>query len=371
MFLCYSEYMPQWAKNVEKKVRELFPKYGHYIPTVALLCGLFWDTLTLRRPDSLFENATVIGYLSLSACAIILLNLRRARRGGDPSLILLAFMQFAFGNLMSALIILYAKSGTLAGSVIFFAVFGALLVGNEFVRDRYSKIHVHVAVWYVLLIAYCIVVVPILMGSIGDMVFLASMFTSLAIVSGFVAALYAIATKDLAARLYHIVGSVAAIAVLMTVLYFTGAIPPAPLMMRHIGIYHTVARTLEGDYRASFEEPRWYEFLFDTARVYTHAPGRKAYCASSVFAPARLETPIFHRWQFYEPVQQKWVDVARIPFSIRGGRDSGFRGYTEITTLKAGSWRCDVETERGALIGRMTFDVVESTVAPELAEVIF
>lgn len=358
-------------RNIEKKARELFPKYGHYIPTVALLWGLFWDTLTLRRPDSLFENVTVVGYLALAASAIIILNLRRSRLQKEPSLILLAFMQFAFGNLMSALIVLYAKSGTFVGSVIFFAVFGALLVGNEFVRDRYGKIHVHVAVWYVLLIAYCIVVVPILIGSIGDMVFLVSVFISLTIVSGFVAALYAIATKDLAARLYHIAGSVGAIAVLMTVLYFTGAIPPAPLMMRHIGIYHTITRTPEGDYRATFEEPRWYQFLSDTARTYTHRPGAKAYCASSVFAPARLETPIYHRWQYYEPVPQKWVDVARIPFSIRGGRDNGFRGYSEISTLKAGSWRCNVETERGALIGRMTFEVVESTTTPQLSEVIF
>lgn len=363
--------MFQWVVKVEQKARALFPKYGRYIPTVALLWGLFWDTLTLRRPDSLFENATVVGYLALAACAILILNLRRSRLQKEPSLILLAFMQFAFGNLMSALIVLFAKSGTLTGSLIFFAVFGTLLIGNEFVRDRYSKIHVHVAVWYVLLLSYSIIVIPILIGSIGDTVFLVSVLVSLAIAGGFLALLYAAASKELAARLFHTVGAIGGIAVLMTAFYFMGAIPPAPLMMRHIGIYHTLVRTADGDYQVGFEEPYWYEFFADTSRTYTHVADTQTYCASSVFAPARLETPIFHRWEYFDSVEEDWVQVVRVPFSIRGGRDNGFRGYSEISTLRAGTWRCNVETERQALIGRMTFEVVTSDAMPELSETVF
>lgn len=361
----------EWAKEIDRKARGLFLKYGNYIPTVALLWGLFWDTLTIRRPDSLFENATVIGYLALAASAIIILNLRRSRLQKEPSLILLAFMQFAFGNLMGALIVLYAKSGTLTGSLIFFAVFGTLLIGNEFVRDRYGKIHVHVAVWYVLLLSYSIIVIPILIGSIGDIVFLVSVLMSLAIAGGFLALLYVAASKELAARLFHTVGAIGGIAAIMTAFYFMGAIPPAPLMMRHIGIYHSLVRTAEGDYQVGFEDPYWYELFADTSRTYTHVAGTKAYCASSVFAPARLETPIFHRWEYFDSAKEEWVQVARIPFDIRGGRDSGFRGYSELSTLKEGSWRCNVETGRRALIGRFTFKVVTSDSMPELSETVF
>ena len=363
--------MPTWAHSIDERARELAFRYAHHIPTIALVWGLFWDTLTLRRPDSLFENATVIGYLALSACAIIMLNLRRARGEEQTSLVLLGFMQFAFGNLMSALIVIFAKSGTLVGSAIFFAVFGALLVGNEFVRDRYSKLHVHIAVWYILLLSYCIIAVPILIGRIGDSVFLISLVASLSVASIFIAALYAIATKDVAARLLKTVSAIGGIAVLMSGLYFTGAIPPAPLMLRQIGVYHDISRTQDGTYHATFEAPYWYELFADTSRTYTYATNTHIFCAGSVFAPTRVQTPIFHRWEYYDEQEKEWLSVARIPFSIRGGRDQGFRGYTEISNLQEGSWRCNIETERGALIGRITFQAVSAVVAPELVETTF
>ncbi len=359
-------------QSIEARARELAIRYAQYIPTVALLWGLFWDTLTLRRPDSLFENATVLGYLALSACAIILLNLRRARGEEGTSLILIGFLQFAFGNLTSALIVLFAKSGTLIGSAIFFAVFGALLVGNEFVRDRYSKLHVHIAVWYMLLLSYCIVAVPMLIGSIGDTIFLISLVASLAVASIFIAALYAIATRDVVARLFNTVSAIGAIALLMSALYFTGAIPPAPLMLRQIGVYHSIARTPDGSYQATYEAPYWYELFADTSRTYTYEKSNtQVFCAGSVFAPARVQTPIFHRWEYYDANTEEWVSVARIPFNIRGGRDQGYRGYTQLSTLRDGSWRCNIETGRGALIGRITFEAVSDGALPVLYETTF
>ena len=364
--------MWQWTQTIEEKVKAWFPIYERYVPTVALLWGILWDSLTLHRPDSLFSNATVAGYLALVACAIIVLNVRRARLGHEPSLILLAFIQFAFGNLTSALLVLYVKSGTFVGSAIFVGVLATLLIGNEFIRDRYSKIQVLVGIWYGLLLAYCIIVVPLLIGQIGDTIYILSLLLSFVIVGIFLAALYAIASQGLLEHLLRTVGYIGIIALFFTVFYFSGAIPPAPLMPRQIGIYHDVARTDTGDYRATYEASHWYEFFADTARTYTLVGGsRKAYCASSVFAPANLETPIFHRWEYYDEQQDDWVSIARIPFSIRGGREKGFRGYSETNVLTLGKWRCNVETERGALIGRFGFTVVSAPVVPPLVETVF
>ncbi len=364
--------MWHWAKVVEQQVEKWFPVYERYVPTAALLWGILWDSLTLHRPDSLFSNVTVAGYLSLVACAIIVLNVRRSRLGHEPSLILLAFIQFAFGNLTSALLILYVKSGTFVGSAIFIGVLATLLIGNEFIRDRYSKIQVLVSIWYGLLLAYCIIIVPILLGQIGDTIYILSLLLSFVIVGIFLTALYATASRGLVEHLLRIIGYVCIIALFFTAFYFSGAIPPAPLMPRQIGIYHSVTRTAAGDYEATYEEPHWYEFFADTARTYTLVgDSRKAYCASSVFAPANLETPIFHRWEYFDERQDDWVSVAHIPFSIRGGREKGFRGYSEITVLTPGKWRCDVETERGALIGRFAFTVVRALDVPSLSHTVF
>lgn len=357
-------------KERREQVEKFVYKYAHFAPTIALLWGLFWDTLTLRRPDNPFENAVVIAYLLLTAGVIIILNLRRSRGGGDPSLLLLGFLQFGFGNLTSALIILYAKSGTFVGSVIFFAILGSLLVGNEFIRNRYSRTYLHIAVWYVLLLSYLVVVVPIFFGAIGDFVFLVSVLLSLSVVTLLIAALYAVSAKELTERIRQIISTIGVIAIVWSGLYFFGFIPPAPLMLKHIGVYHSISRTPESDYKGMMEPPFWYELFADTSRLYTYEKGKSAYCASAVFAPARLEAPVFHRWEHYDELDDDWIAGGRIPFSIRGGRDGGFRGYT-VSPVRPGTWRCSVETERGALIGRITFKVVERTSAPTTQEVIF
>ncbi len=359
-----------WFLTLRTRIQAIAERHARFILPVAFLWGLFWDSLTLRRPDSPFENATVIAYLLLSAGAIVILNLRRARHGIDPSLLMLGFLQFAFGNLTSALLVLYIKSGTLVGSALFFAVFGIILVGNEFISDKYSRVQVHIAVWYFLILSYFTIAIPILAGRIGDVMYAVSIVASIAAVSLLLAVIYAVAARPLLERLWHIATAVGGIAVLMSALYFTGNTPPAPLMLKHIGMYHSVTRTGDGNYIGTYEPARWYQFFLNTSNAYTHAVGASAYCASAVFAPERLSTLIFHRWEYYDRSQEKWVTTLRIPLGIQGGRATGYRGYSHSAALKPGKWRCNVETARGALIGRFSFLVVAGAPA-SLEEAIF
>ena len=81
--------------------------------------------------------------------------------------------------------------------------------------------------------------------------------------------------------------------------------------------------------------------------------GIAAYTA--VYAPAGLRQPIEHVW---------WKDgrlVGRVPLSpLSGGRKEGYRTYSRKTDLKPpyeGSYRVDVVTGSGQLIGRLRFTV--------------
>ena len=93
-----------------------------------------------------------------------------------------------------------------------------------------------------------------------------------------------------------------------------------------------------------------------------------AFCFSSVFAPTDLTAPIYHRWEYYNPGTSSWEERSRLAFPISGGRSEGYRGFSIKTGLTAGEWRCDVETAGGALIGRATFTVVESSTTPTLSQ---
>ena len=63
-------------------------------------------------------------------------------------------------------------------------------------------------------------------------------------------------------------------------------------------------------------------------------------------------------WQHKQ--SKNWVTTSRIGFSLNGGRQAGFRGYTYKQNLAAGEWRVTVETEEGHTVSADDFTVVVS-----------
>jgi hypothetical protein len=139
-------------------------------------------------------------------------------------------------------------------------------------------------------------------------------------------------------------------------------------------VYHTIER-LEAPaggsasiYSVSYEPAPWFVFWRETSGTFTlRSSSAEAACFSSVYAPGKLSAPIYHRWQKYDPTEGRWVERTRISFGISGGRSEGFRGFTRAV-VTPGRWRCNVETQNGALIGRMSFTVVEGEGPPELSQ---
>ncbi len=339
-----------------------FKSYLPFIPTVALVFGFFFDLLTLNQPDALFENVVIVGYLLISAAAMLLLQMQKDTERTNKRLLLLSIVQFSFGNLASALMILYAYSGTFTGSAIFVGMLASLLLGNELFRKRYARTHLRVTIWFVLLLTYSGLVVPILLNKIGAFVFLVSALLALIIAYAYVQILSFVTKESFERAQRNIIITLFAITLVFSGLYFSNLIPPVPLSLKHIGIYHSVVRIGE-NYTATFEAPRWFEFWRDTKSSFEYtAIGSPVFCFSSVYAPTRLATDIRHRWEKYNEVTEEWITVARIPFSITGGRKDGFRGYTQTSQIDAGLWRCSVETARGTLIGRSTFEVIQTDI---------
>lgn len=357
--------MRAWFQRTFPETSQWLSEHRRHLPTVALVAGFIWDWLTLGRPDRLFDNAVLLFYVVLSGLSIIVLSLQRQRGRASP-LAIRTILQFAFGNLTSALFILYSISGTFTGNWVFFLMLIGLLVGNEYFGDRYGQLRFNVTVYSLLVLAYFVLITPVVFARMGAEMFLVAAVASL----GFII-LYGVVLDILAPRVVHVsarqVGiSVLAIHIGFTGLYFSELIPPVPLALRDMGIYHQVQRE-GGAYRLTHAPHAWYEF-FESGDdvIYKTGTRDRAYCFSSVFAPADLSTPIVHHWQYYDLENEQWNTHARIPFSITGGRDEGFRGFSYISALQTGRWRCRVETERGALVGRQTFTVQAASSTPGL-----
>lgn len=361
--------MRTWAQKRFPKISAFLIKHRERLPLAALATGLVWDSLTLGRPDRLFDNVVLLFYVVLAGLCILLTAWRAQQKRKIP-LSLRLIVQFSFGNLTSALFILYSISGTLAGNWVFFVMLIALLLGNELLGPRYGELRFNLSVYYLLVLAYFVLITPVLFSQIGTHIFLIAGVLSIGVAVFYAVLLERIAPLVLASSVHFVSTAVLAIFVTFNVLYFTHLIPPVPLALRDMGIYHQVERTND-EYTLSYVPGEWYEFFRDSDdTIYMENADARAYCFSSVFAPADIQTPIVHHWEYYNASEEQWETHATIPFSITGGREAGYRGQTFIGALRTGTWRCNVETEGGALIGRQSFEVKKTDEMPDTQTVV-
>jgi hypothetical protein len=156
----------------------------------------------------------------------------------------------------------------------------------------------------------------------------------------------------------HTVFSIGLIYVTLNFLYFTNIIPPIPLSLKEVGIFQNVIRHDNGLYDLTYEKPEWWDVFRKSDRTVHYSAGEPIFCYTSVFAPSRLGTKIYHRWDYYDEKAGAWKNYGRFEYPIQGGRGDGYRGYTQVSNVHEGVWRCTVETERGQVLGREKFDVV-------------
>jgi hypothetical protein len=342
--------------------------YEHHLGVGALAVGFTFDLFLAKSPESVADNLLLLCYLFIAASVIVLLNLSQKRRPSTSSgqaepLLMLLMLQFCFGGLSSNLLVLYGKSGTLAGSALFIGLLVALVLGNEYLRSRYSQLRFNIAVYYFLLLTYATIAAPtFIFHRVGAGIFFLSGVLSLVAMAVFLFVLYITVFRgDRVQQFNQSATFVAVIFVIFNGLYFLNIIPPVPLSLKDIGVYHSVLKSSSGDYLVLYESAPWYAFWSDTSNIFHFSPGESAYCFSSVYAPTDLGTPIYHELQYYDTAAKRWNTMSKISYSISGGRSQGYRGFSATAALTPGQWRCNVETGSGALIGRVSFTATESS----------
>lgn len=337
--------------------KNIFHKLEHYerhISSVALILGFVIDNLTLTRIDFWIDHVVIVAYIFIAAVSIVVAHLPQKRNlisRIQPFAPLP--MQFAFGGLFSSFFVFYSRSTAISSSWLFLLMLAGLLIGNEFFKKRYERLAFQLAIFFVVIFSYSVFVVPVLTKTIGPRTFLLSGAASLALMALFVGLLSIVAPRRMREERAVLLKVVVAIFVVMNILYFLNIIPPIPLALKEAGAYYSVIRTRDGDYVLNGERAAFFSFLRpQTLRI---AAGKPLYFYSAVFAPTKLSARIVHAWEYFDELRDEWVTASRIPFTITGGRDGGYRGYSFKTDLAPGLWRVSVETERGQLLGRRQF----------------
>ena len=335
---------------------------GHerHVSAAAFIIGFVFDWFTLTRIDFVFDNLVQLFYVLVSGTGILLLNMYfdgRLRAKIFESLVswLPAVIQFAFGGVMSTSVVFYIKSGSFAVSWPFLLLLLAIFVGNETLRSYYTKLTFQISLFFFSLFLLSIYYVPMLIGRMGWWVFILSGISSLLLIGLFIRLLSHFRPKQIQHGMKLIVTSITGIYIVIHIFYFTNLIPPVPLSLKEVGVYHGVTRTDTG-YNLAKEISSCR--FFCSKKV--HFSGNPLYVYSAVFAPTRLNTTIAHKWEYWNESKEEWITASTIQFPISGGRAEGYRGYSQKSNLFPGLWRVDVVTGGGQVVGRVKFNIIAS-----------
>lgn len=338
-------------------------KYERHIASGALFLGFVVDTITLARVDTWLANGILLFYLFASGIFILIANAGERRFFQSPFFARLVasapfFIQFSFGALFSGFLVLYGRSASLSATAIFVVILSALFFGNELLRKHYARAIFQVVVLYFALFSFLIFFIPIVVGRMGPEMFLLSGAISIVIARLFLSVLRRVSPARAGERRKLMVASIAGMFIVMNGLYFWNIIPPLPLSVKEAGIYYSVRKTEQGyivrsEARPMVRLPR----LFEKVNI---GGEDTLFAWSAVFAPSRLSISVVHVWQHYDEGAKEWKTTDRIGFSVTGGREGGYRGYTLKEGVYPGKWRVNVETPQGQLIGRIRFEAVDA-----------
>ena len=344
-------------------IKSLYDRYKKYNPIAFFFGGFSWDSVTLKRIDQFLDNTILLIYLSLLGGLLILVSLIEHNQIRNTKILKYRewypnALQFFLGSLFSAYVIFYFKSASLSNTAIYLGLLIALLVANEFLKDRLKNIYLLLALYFLAAFSYFIFFVPVLFKRMNVFTFAGGGILSLLLVLGVIRILqkrHVFTSRKQYLRTITLVGS---LFVLMNIFYWQNWIPPVPLSLKYGGIYHHASKAPASDlFKLRFEKPRWYQLFKNSDDPFRYAAGDTVVCFTAVFAPTRLTKKIVHHWQQFSPQAKKWLSTDRRGYTITGFREGGYRGITRKTNITPGAWRVNVETEEGVLLGRIGFKI--------------
>lgn len=346
---------------ISSKLRRFHLAYEPYLPATFFAGGFAFDIATLGRID---HWATLLqqGVFLLMIGSLLTYEARfdvrglpfpdwfEKYKGYYESLV-----HFLFGGLLSAYTIFYFKSSASMNSAIFMLLLITLLILNEHPIFRKQGLPVKFLLFSLCTASFFTYMVPIIWRSISVVTFTVSICLSLLTTSLFLKAITQKVNLSLrTAR--HLLAPALSVQMLFSGLYYLGALPPVPLSIQYVGIFHGIQR--EGDAFLLYHENPFWRFWHNGDQVFNARDDDRIYGYARIFSPTNFADEVFIRW-LYETSPDEWITSDLIRINITGGRQEGFRGYTYKENYDTGQWQMRVETQDGRELGRIYFEVRE------------
>ncbi len=353
-----------------EKTRNWYGRFERPISSLSLIFGFIFDTITLKRLDTLWENVWILGHIVIVGIFIALIHIRENEEGDEknPSKIHFWFvniLQFFFGGLLSTFLVFYFRSTDIFSTWPFLLILVIAFIANESLKRHYIRFSFQISLFFLSIYSFAIFFLPILMHQIGAKIFLLSGLFSLIFIAFFISILFYFIKDKFTESKKLILFLILGIFVLINFLYFTNLIPPIPLSLKDAGVYHSVEKKQDGNYLVTNEVYDWRKY-FQMYPIYNETINSPIYIYSAIFSPKNLNLDIVHEWQHYDEINSKWKIESTIGLSVIGGRDGGFRTYSMRSNLASGKWKVYIKTKQGQTIGSVRFKILQNSIEPIL-----
>lgn len=263
-------------------------------------------------------------------------------------------VQFCFGNLYSALVICYFKSSGSIASFAIVLILAALLVGNEFLKEKYENFGICLAFLCLLGTMFFNFLIPHLVHGMGPFWFFLSTLLSAVVC-------YLLWTKSSRgySRQKRFLVAPIAICLVLFIAYLANWIAPVPLVLKQQIVCKNFNRET---YSCDVDKLDFWQRIGFKGETIHKDEGDEVYFMSSVYAPAELKAPIEFRWYYKEPSTNKFKLTDKITSSrmvVRGGREAGYRSFSKKKNIPPGTYKVETAYKDGAVIGAKTFKVLE------------
>lgn len=355
---------------MKEEIKAFYKKYEAYWPVLFFAFGFVIDIFTIERVDSFFQIGQQLVYQIIITTLVyyeflMVFEKRSVHRFWQPyqKYEQLA-LQFLLGSLLSCYFLFYFKSASWILSLIFVSILMILMTINEFYHHTKHQLALHLALLTLCWSSFWIYLVPTVVGSVGVFIFLLSIVISTALLVAIGKSFTSYETSSQMRKKW--LTPVLSVNAVLIILYFLAIIPPVPIALQTIGVYHGVQK-VDQQYVLTRQTPHW-KFWEKGDQDFRALPGDEIVVFAQVFAPMRFQDDLY--WHFYHYSGKEWIAQDRIRVSFQGGRNEGYRAYIKKLNYQPGEWRVLINTAEGREVGRINFDVTLETLAemPDIRE---
>ncbi len=341
----------------------LITKSKRHATTLLFVGGFIFDLIILPEAGHTFTIWIGLLYLSIVGGSIALrewvIARNTATEGEQKVFSLLTFAIAYFSGSALSFVCVYAiRSAIFSVSWPLLLILLLCVIANELVSSHHFRFNLDVGVFLIALFFFIVFNLPILLKVQNDTTFLIStgIAIGLSLFFVYILSFTSDGAKEESPKLYSLAYG---IPMFIGMLYFLNVIPAVPLSLTSTGIYHTISRNESGIFKGLGETDTRIFSTLRTPVFHLTPTSNGVYFFSAVGAPAELTAPLSHVWEYYDPVTNIWVEKFSIAFTLAGGRENGYRAYSQKENIEDGLWRVTVKVDAKRIVGRMKFYVKE------------